>query len=158
MANARMQFDTTASYLLRRHERVRMGIVAGRQCLLFDGKPFMLLYRQSVAFRLSGRALTHTLALSGASGFDPLKPNEPPPGKPGWVLVPETHWSTWNRCALEALHCVILAQSQHVSWQTPQKPPEPPPAAPPSTPKSLAERVAAILKAGFSFGLQRADH
>ena len=157
MANARTQFDYLASYLQRRDERVRLGRIAMHHGLLFEHHPFVILHRNSVAFRVAGRALTQALALPGSSGFDPLAPDEPPPGKPGWVLVPATHWAAWNRLAIDSMHCLQRAQDHHVSWQVPVAPPPPPPAPPPSTPKSLAERVAAIMKSGFSFGLARSD-
>ncbi|MBX3689567.1 hypothetical protein [Dokdonella sp.] len=156
MANARTHFDFLSSYLQRYSEATR-GTLAGRPCMSWHNTPFMTLFGQSVAFRLAGHGLVRALALPGASGFDPFKPDEPPPGKPGWVLVPATHWASWDRCALDAIRCLRLAQSQHVSWHVPPAPPEPPPAPPPSTPKSLAERVAAIMKSGFSFGLVKSD-
>ncbi|WP_306580718.1 hypothetical protein [Dokdonella sp.] len=158
MANARTQFDYLASYLQRRDERVRLGRIAMHHGLLFEHHPFVILYRNSVAFRVAGRALTQALALPGSTGFDPLKPDEPPPGKPGWVLVPAAHWAAWNRLAIDSMHCLQRAQDHHVSWRVPPPPPEPAPTPPPSTPKSLAERVAAIMKSGFSFGLAKSDH
>lgn len=155
MANARSQFDYLAAYLQRRNEHVRLANVLGRPALLFAGRPFVILYRDSVAFRLAGHSLNYALALSGATGFDPIHPDQPPPGKPGWVLIPPQHWAAWNRCALDAIRCLLLSQSQHMSWKPAPPPPEAPPAAPPSTAKSLAERVAAVLKSGFSFGLMK---
>lgn len=157
MANARTQFDYLASYL-QRYSGAQRGMLAGRPCLTWHQTPFVMLFRDSVAFRLSGHALVRAMALSGASGFDPFKPDEPPPGKPGWVLLPARHWAAWDRCALDAIRCLRLAQEQHVSWHMPPPPPEPPPAPAPSSSQSLAERVAAIMKRGFSFGLAKSDH
>jgi hypothetical protein len=148
MANARERYDALCQYLARNRD-ARQGSLFGKACLLYEGEPFMLFYRESVAFRLHGRALLSALALRGASGFDPLNPDKPPPGRPGWVLVPTTHFLAWDRLAMDAMRCVRMAQNQNVSWKVPEASPAPVPAPPPSTPKSLAERVKAALSGGL---------
>jgi len=157
MANARTRFNALAAYL-QQHREATQGRMYGKICLFFENQPFIVLHQDSVAFRLNGRPLAQALALKGAVGFDPLKPDEPPPGRPGWVLVPTMHFLTWDRLAMDSMRCMRLAKTQNVSWQPPAPTPPPtPPPAPASTPKSLAERVAAILKSGFGFGLFKND-
>jgi hypothetical protein len=153
MANARTRYDALAEYLVR-HREAKEATLYGRPCLAYQGHPFMLLTSKGVAFRLHGRPLTAALALSGATGFDPLKPDQPQPGRPGWVLVPVTHFVSWDRLAMEAMRCVRVAESQHVAWKPAPPPPEPPPAPPPSSGDSLAARVANILKNGFGISLK----
>ena len=156
MANARTRFDALAAYL-QQHREASLGRMYGKACLFFEGEPFLVLHHESVAFRLAGRALGQALALAGATGFDPLKPDEPPPGRPGWVLVPTAHFLSWDRLAMDSMRCIRLARLQNVSWQPPAPAPPPAVAAPPSTAQSLGERVAAIMKSGFGFGLFRSD-
>ena len=153
MANARTQFDALASSL-QQHDEATQGLLAGRACLSLEGEPFLVLYRENVAFRLAGSALTHALALSGATGFDPMKPDDRNAIAPGWVLVPVAHWSNWEHYAREAMRCAHLARSQNVSWQAPPPAPEPAAAAPPSSAQSLSDRAAAALKSGFGFELK----
>ena len=154
MASARTQFDALASSLLQQHEAVTQGQLAGRPCLSFEGEPFLVLYRESVAFRLAGRALVRAQALSGAGGFDPMKPDDRTAGAPGWTLVPVAHWPDWTAYAQDALSCVQRAQTQNVSWQAPPPAPEPPVATPPSSTQSLSERAAAAIRSGFGFDLE----
>jgi hypothetical protein len=148
MANARTRYETLASYLVRNRE-AKEGTLYGKSCLTYDGEPFLTWHRDAVAFRLHGRALNNALSLKGCTPFDPLHPDRPPPGRPGWVRVPPSQFIAWDRLAMDAMRCVKVAQNQHVSWQPPPPPPEPPPAPPRSTPDSLAARVAAALKGGF---------
>jgi hypothetical protein len=156
MANARTRFDALADYLQQHHE-AQQGQCFGKRCLMFEGEPFIVRHRDSVAFRLSGNALTQALAMNGASAFDPARPDEAAAGKPGWVLVPTAHFLVWDRLATEALRCVRLAQVQNVSWQVAPAPPKAPDVAPSSTTQSLGDRVAAIMKSGFGFGLSKDD-
>lgn len=156
MANARTRFDALAAYL-QQHRDASQGRMYGKSCLFFEGEPFIVLHHESVAFRLAGRALAQALALQGATGFDPLKPDEPPPGRPGWVLVPTVHFLAWDRLAMDSMRCIRLAKVQNVSWKPPPPAPPSPVTAPPSTPKSLGDRVAAIMKSGFGFGLFKGD-
>ena len=156
MANARTRFDALAAYL-QQHRDASQGRMYGKPCLFFEGEPFIVLHHESVAFRLAGRALAQAMALKGATGFDPLKPDEPPPGRPGWVLVPTAHFLTWDRLAMDSMRCIRLAKVQNLSWKLPPPPPPPPVTAPPSTAKSLGDRVAAIMKSGFGFGLFKSD-
>jgi hypothetical protein len=120
-----------------------------------EGAPFLVLYHEGVAFRLAGSAQTRALALAGASGFDPMKPDDHTATVPGWVLVPTAHWPEWEHYAHEAMRCVRLAQTQNVSWQTPPPAPDPVAAPPPSSATSLSERAAAVMKAGFGFDLKQ---
>ncbi|HET9483326.1 MAG TPA: hypothetical protein VFO79_05155 [Xanthomonadales bacterium] len=152
MANARTRYDALAEYLVR-HRDAKEATLYGKPCLAFQGHPFMMLTSKGVAFRLHGRPLTTALAFKGATGFDPLKPDEPPPGRPGWVLVPVSQFVSWDRLAMDAIRCVRLAENQHVSWKPAPPPPEPVAAPPPSTGESLASRVASVLKSGFKFSL-----
>ena len=156
MANARTRFDALAAYL-QQHREASQGRMYGKSCLFFEGEPFIVLHHESVAFRLAGRALTQALALKGVTGFDPLKPDEPPPGRPGWVLVPTAHFLAWDRLAMDSMRCIRLAKVQNVSWNLPPPAPPAPALAPPSTAKSLGDRVAAIMKSGFGFGLFKSD-
>lgn len=156
MANARTRFDALASYLLQHHEAIQ-GQMWGKHCLFFRNEPFIVLHQHCVAFRLSGRALNHALAMAGATPFDPLHPDKPPPGRPGWVLVPTAHFLAWDRLAMDSMRVIRLAQTQHVSWQPPPAPPPVPTTTPPSSAKSLGERVAAIMKSGFGFSLFKSD-
>ena len=154
MANARTQFDALASSLQQQGEATQ-GQLAGRSCLSFEGEPFLVLYHEGVAFRLAGSAQTHALNLAGASGFDPMKPDDRTATTPGWVLVPTAHWADWVHYAHEAMRCVRLAQTQNVSWQAPPAAPDPVAAPPPSSATSLSERAAAVMKAGFGFDLKQ---
>jgi hypothetical protein len=153
MANARTQFDALASSL-QQHDEATQGLLAGRACLSLEGEPFLVLYRENVAFRLAGSALTHALALAGATGFDPMKPDDRNPLAPGWGRVPVAHRSNWEHSAREAMRCAHLARSQNVSWQAPPPAPEPAAAAPPSSAQSLSDRAAAAMKSGFGFELK----
>jgi len=148
MANARTRYETLADYLVRNRE-ARDGSLYGKPCLTFEGEPFLTWHRDAVAFRLSGRALNNALSLKGSTPFDPLTPDKPPPGRPGWVRVPPENFMSWDRLAMDAMRCARLAQSQHVSWEPPPPPPPPVEAPPRSTGESLAARVAAALKSGL---------
>ncbi len=148
MANARERFNTLAEYLVR-HREAQQGQMFGKPCLSLQGEPFMMLYRESVAFRLHGRALTHAMAVKGSSPFDPLLPDKPPPGRPGWVLIPTSQFLIWDRLAMDAMRCAREAKGKNVSWQMPPTPTAPAPEPPPSTPTSLASRVAAALSGGL---------
>ena len=148
MANARGRYDMLADYLLR-HREAREGMLFGKHCLTFDGDPFMMFCRGAVAFRLHGRALAQALSLPGSSPFDPLSPDKPPPGRPGWVLVPPAQFVAWDRLAMDAMRCVRVARDRNVSWTVPPLPPPAPVVAPPSTPQGLAARVAAALSGGL---------
>lgn len=152
MANARSRYEALATYLEQQRGAKRAHLY-GMPCLLLEGEPFIMLYRANVAFRLSGRALKHAMEMAGSTGFDPLHPDQPPPGRPGWVLVATAHFLSWDRLAMDAMRCAQLAKQQHVSWQPPPAPPPPVAAPAQSTPKSLAERVAAVMKSGFRFSL-----
>lgn len=155
MANARTQFDALAASLLQQDEATE-GQLAGRPCLSFEGDPFLVLYRENVAFRLAGSALTRALGLAGATGFDPMKSDDRNAIAPGWVLVPVAHWPSWDAFAQEALRCVRLAQTRNLSWQVPSPAAtDPAPEAPPSSAQSLSERAAAVLKSGFDFDLKQ---
>lgn len=154
MANARTQFDALAS-ALQQHSEATQGLLAGRACLSFEGEAFLVLYRENVAFRLAGSALTQALALAGASSFDPMKPDDRNAIAPGWVLVPVAHWPSWEHYAQEAMRCVRLAHTQNLSWQVPPPPPDPVDAAPPSSAQSLSDRAAAAMKSGFGFDLKQ---
>jgi hypothetical protein len=154
MANARTQFDALASSL-QQHGEATQGLLAGRACLSLEGEPFLVLYRENVAFRLAGSALTHALALAGATGFDPMKPDDRNAIAPGWVLVPVAHWSSWEHYAQEAMRCVRLARTQNVSWHAPLPAPEPAAEAPPTSAQSLSDRAAAAIKSGFGFELKQ---
>lgn len=155
MANARTQFDALASSLLQQHDEVTQGQLAGRASLSFEGEAFLALYRENVAFRLAGSALARAMTLAGASGFDPMKPDDRNTIAPGWVLVPVAHWSSWEHYAQEAMRCARMAKMQNVSWQAPPPAPEPTAAAPPSSAQSLSDRAAAVLKSGFDFDLKQ---
>lgn len=155
MANARTQFDALASSLLQQHDEATLSQLAGRPAISFEGDAFLVLYRENVAFRLAGGALARAMALAGASGFDPMKPDDRNAIAPGWVLVPVAHWPSWENYAQEAMRCVRLAQTQNVSWQAPLPPPEPTAAPPPSSAQSLSERAAAVMKSGFGFDLKQ---
>ena len=155
MANARTQVDALASSLLQQHDEVTEGQLAGRPGLLFEGEAFLVLYRENVAFRLAGSALTRAMALAGATGFDPMKPDDRNAITPGWVLVPVAHWPSWESWAQESMRCMRLAHTQNISWQAPPPSPEPAPEPPPSSAQSLSERAAAVMKSGFGFDLKQ---
>jgi hypothetical protein len=110
MANARSRYEALAAFL-QQYKGAQIGRLYGMPCLLFDGEPFMMLHRESVAFRLNGRALTNALGLSGSTGFDPLHPDQPPPGRPGWVLVATAHFLSWDRLAVDAMRCASPGQA-----------------------------------------------
>jgi hypothetical protein len=157
MANARTRFDTFASYLQRQHNAT-LGQFYGKPAVFWRGEPIATYYKEAVAFRLNGRALTQALTLSGTRGYDPLHPDHPPPGWPGWVYVPVVHFLRWDRLCLEAMRCLQHAKdSARVTWEVPPGPPAPPAdQKPPSPPDSLANRVASFLKGGLSkFTLSR---
>jgi hypothetical protein len=149
MANARGRYDMVAAYLVR-HREAREGVLFGKRCLTHDGEPFMMFCRGACAFRVHGRALVQALALPGAQPFDPLSPDKPPPGRPGWVLVPPAQFLVWDRLAMDAMRCVRVSRDRNVSWAVPPVPPAPPPAEPPSPPTSLAQRFANAISGGLS--------
>lgn len=148
MANARTHYNALVEYLVRNRE-AKVGTLFGKSCLMFADEPFLMLFRDSVAFRLHGRALTSALALRGSQPFDPLNPEKPPPGRPGWVLVPASQFVAWDRLAMDSMRCVRVARDQNVSWKPAPPPPEPVAAPPTSTPASLAQRVASALANGL---------
>ena len=148
MANARTRYDALADYLVRNRD-AKAGTLFGKPCLMFAEEPFLMLFREAVAFRLHGRGLNSALALRGSQPFDPLNPDKPPPGRPGWVLVHTSQWVAWDRLAMDSMRCVRIARDQNVSWKPPPPAPEPPAAPPASTPASLAQRVASALANGL---------
>lgn len=145
MANARSQYDMISGYLQRTHD-AQAGLLYGKPCVMLDGHPFVAYQPDAMAFRLHGRSLTQTLALPGARGWDPLRPDS---SSPGWVLVPGSQVLRWNRLALEAVRCAREASERRVSYVA--APPPPPAAedAPASNPQSLAQRVSAAIASGF---------
>lgn len=154
MANARSQFDMISSYLQRVHD-AQGGLLYGKPCVMLQGQAFVAYQPDSMAVRLHGRALAQTLALPGACGWDPLRPES---SSPGWVLVPGTHALRWNRLALEALRCAREASERRVSYVAAPPPPPPEQEAPASNPQSLAQRVSAAIASGFrSFTLSDVD-
>lgn len=155
MANARTQFDALASSLLLQHDEVTQASLAGRPCLSLAGEAFLVLYRENVAFRLAGNALARAMALAGATGFDPMKPDDRNAIAPGWILVPVAHWPLWESLAQDAMASARRAQVQNVSWQAPPPTPEPGAEQPPSSTQSLSDRASAALKSGFGFDLKQ---
>jgi hypothetical protein len=155
MANARSSFDTLANDL-QQHEATQV-MLYGRHCLCIDGEPFLMLHKEGVAFRLSGRDLAAATSIEGASVFDPLTPEQPSPARAGWVRLPAEQFSRWGEFAHAALNWVRLAQSRNVSWQVPLAGTPGDSQAPPSSPDGLAKRAAAMLKGGFPFELAKRD-
>ena len=155
MANARSQFDMISVYLQQTHE-AQAGLLYGKPCVMLNGNAFVAYQPDAMAFRLHGRTLVQTLALPGAHGWDPLRPES---STPGWVLVPGAHALRWSRLALEALRCARDASERRVSYATVPPPPPPEVEAPPaSNPQSLAQRVSAAIASGFrTFTLSNVD-
>lgn len=151
MANTRSKFDAIAEYLVRSQEGVVLSTIYRKPGLKRFEEPFCLYHREGMVFRLHGRMLTSALALPGAQPFDPLNPDKPPPGWPGWVWVPGSQMLRWDRLSTEALRCVReSSETGRVSWKTPEPMPPAPPEEPPSTAESLAARVKSFFSAGLS--------
>lgn len=145
MANARSRYDTIAAYLRKAHD-ARALTVRGRPCLGIEGATFMALHRDSVGFRLHGRALKQALSLAGVRPWHPIDPNRV---APGWVLVPSNHAWRWDRLAIEAWRCArsaAAARAASGSLESASRPAEDPA---PSTGTSLAQRFTAAIARGF---------
>lgn len=153
MANARTQFNAIAA-ALQQHE-VAQRLLYGKQALFLGDLPFMLMHREAVGFRLSGRALADALALEGAVEFDPTAPDEATQTVPGWVRVPAQHFRAWEALAQQAFGFAQLAQVQGVSWRVPDGASSPPTDAPPMDADAIAARAAAAIKGGFRFELSK---
>ena len=153
MANARTQFNAIAA-ALQQHE-VTQRPLYGKQALFLENLPFMLMHREAVGFRLSGRALADALALEGAIEFDPTAPDEATQTVPGWVRVPSQHFRAWDALAEQALGFAQLALIQGVSWRVPDGLTSPTVEAPAMDAERLASRAAAALKGGFGFELSK---
>ena len=145
MANPRSKFEMIAEYLARSHEGVSRAEIYRRPGLKHRTEPFCMYFKDGMAFRLHGRSLVSALSMPEIRPFDPLNPDKPPPGWPGWVWAPPSQMVRWDRLSTDALRCLRTAEeSTRVSWQLP----EPTPvveAPPPSPPDSLAERVKKFL-------------
>jgi hypothetical protein len=145
MANARSHFDMISSYLQRMHD-AQAGLLYGKPCLMQEGRAFAAYQPDAMAFHLHGRALAQALTLPGASGWDPLHPDQ---SSPGWVLLPATQALRWDRLALEALRCEKEAIERRVSYAPAPAAPAAVEAPPASTPQGLAQRVSAALSSGL---------
>lgn len=153
MANARTQFNAIAA-ALQQHE-VTQRLLYGKQALYLENLPFVLMHRDAMGFRLSGRALADALALEGVTEFDPTAPDEATQTVPGWVRVPSQHFRAWDALAQQAFGFVQLALIQGVAWRVPDGASSPMVEAPPMDADRLAERAAAALKGGFEFELSK---
>jgi len=146
MANTRTKFDMIGEYLSRTQDGVETATLYRKPGLRRNMEPFALFHRDGMAFRLHGRTLVSALTLPGAQPFDPLTPDKPPPGWPGWVWVPPSQMIRWDRLSTEALRCLREANEKtRVSWKVPEPMPPAPPELPPSPPGSLADRVKKFL-------------
>jgi hypothetical protein len=141
MANARTQFDAISA-AMQQHE-VAQRLLYGKQALYLSDLPFMLMHRDAVGFRLSGRALADALALEGATAFDPTAPDEATQTVPGWVRVPAQHFRAWDALAEQALGFAQLALSEGVSWRVPESRVSPEVAAPTATCRTSTRKPAA---------------
>jgi hypothetical protein len=141
MANAREKFDMIAEYFERTQPEVKRDNVYRKPGMTFEGAPFGVLFRDGLAVRIHGRALTQAMTLPGARPFDPLAPDKPPPGVPGWVWLPPSQMLRWDRLVTDALRCQREAREGRVSWSLPAPPPTPTDAPPPSSADSLGQRV-----------------
>ncbi len=146
MANARSRYDTIAAYLRKAHDAHAL-TVRGRQCLGIEGATFMALHRDSVGFRLHGRALKQALSLPGVRPWHPIDPDRV---APGWVLIPSNHAWRWDRLAIEAWRCARTTAVERATSgpresgiSAAQEPPA-------STANSLAQRFTAAIARGFS--------
>jgi hypothetical protein len=147
MANPRSKFEMIAEYLCRSHDGVSRAEIYRRPGLKHRTEPFCLYFNDGLAFRLHGRSLVSALALPDVRPFDPLNPDKPPPGWPGWVWAPPSQMLRWDRLCTEALRCLRTAdEGARVSWNLPEPPAIPEePVPPPSLPESLADRVKKFL-------------
>lgn len=141
MANAREKFDMVAEYFERTQPEVTRDNVYRKPGMLFEGQPFAVFHKQGLAVRVHGRALTQAMAMPGVRPFDPLSPDKPPPGIPGWVWLPPSQMMRWDRLVTDALRSQRESQAGRVSWNLPQPPPPAADAPPPSSAESLGDRV-----------------
>lgn len=145
MANARSRYDTIAAYLRKAHD-ARATMVRGRPCLGIEGATFMALHRDSVGFRLNGRALEQVLRLPGVKPWHPIDPNRV---APGWVLIPSNHAWRWDRLAIEAWRCArttVVQRAANGPLESELRASQDPP---PSNANSLAQRFTAAIARGF---------
>ena len=140
MANAREKFEMVADYFERTQPEVKRAAIYRKPGMTFDGEPFSVFHRDGLAVRIHGRALTQAMTYTGARPFDPLTPDKPPPGIPGWVWLPPSQMLRWDRLVTDALRCQREARAGRVSWNVPL-PTTPAEAPPPSTANSLQDRV-----------------
>lgn len=85
------------------HPNVSKGKFFGTPCLQVDGKAFLVLWKEDMAFKLTGEAHSQALQLEGASLWD--KRGKGHPFKE-WVLIPAVHSSTWSGFARSAYEYV----------------------------------------------------
>ncbi|WP_343632809.1 hypothetical protein [Fluviicola sp.] len=74
----------------------------GKPCFKVNGKAFMSLFDNQLAFKLSGEAHLEALSLDGSKRFDPSGKR---PMKE-WVQVPFHYADKWEEFAREALEYV----------------------------------------------------
>ncbi len=75
----------------------------GMPTLKINGKAFAGLFKNSMAFKLTGAAHARALGLRGAKLFDPSGMHRP---MKEWVQVPFAHSKEWKRFAESALKYV----------------------------------------------------
>lgn len=86
-----------------RMKTVVAGQMFGKRCLKVQGKAFMALHKESLAFKLSGDAHKKALAVPGATLWDPSGKGRP---MKEWVALPSTSLQNAETWAHSALHYV----------------------------------------------------
>ena len=68
-----------------------------------NGKAVLMIWKDDMVFKLTGKDEKDALALDGAHVF---KPNESRPAMGGWIHVPLAHSAKWNGFAKKAFEYV----------------------------------------------------
>ena len=79
---------------------VSAGQLFGKMCLKVNGKAFMALHLETLAFKLTGPEHARALALTGARLWDPSGKNRP---MKEWVAVPASAHTVFLELAQSAL-------------------------------------------------------
>src|SRR5713101_1372610 len=102
MADAQKKYDMLADGLAAQPNVARAKMF-GMPVVKVNGNAFMGYFKDSMTFKLTGKAHADALKLKGAQLFDPSGMGRP---MKEWVQVPAAHAARWKQLARSAMEYV----------------------------------------------------